>query len=244
MSLGLLRVHLRLARSGLGMAAGLAAAFLPVLIWPERLTGHPLHLHTVLRLVEEFLVLAVLPATVPLWADVEGRRPGLWRALPFRRAAVVLWRCGLPLAVYLLVALGMVALAVPRLAGPGGTPWGVGLRVVVVALPAAAWLGALAALVAVLVRVPVAGAGAAMAWWALEAVTQGDVTGSLYLFAGSGGLRAAGVDPGAVVEALALGQPLPPALVANRWALVGLAGLAALATAELYRRNERFLRQG
>ncbi|HEY8488633.1 MAG TPA: hypothetical protein VIL38_06120 [Thermaerobacter sp.] len=244
MSLGLLRVHLRLARSGLGIAAGVAAAFLPVLIWPERLAGHPLHWHTVLRLVEEFLVLAVLPATVPLWSDVEGRRPGLWRALPFSRATVVLWRCGVPLAVYVLVALGMVAVALFRLTGPGGTPWGAGLRVVALALPAAAWLGALAALVAVLVRVPVAGAGAAMAWWALEAVTQGDLTGPLYLFAGSGGLRAAGVDPGAVMEALALGRPLPPALVANRWALLALAGLATLVTAQLYRRNERFLRPG
>ena len=244
MSAGLVRLHLRLARPGLAVTAVLGLAFVPVLVWPERLIRHPLALHTLLRLVEEFLVLAVLPVTVSLWADVEGRRPGLWRALPFRRTVVVLERIGLALATYLLVALGMTTVAVLRLAPAGGAPWGTGLRAVGLALPAAAWLGALAALVAVLVRTPVAGAGAAVAWWALEAVTRGDLTGSLYLFAASGGLRAAGVDPAAIVEALALGQPLPPALVANRWALVGLAGLAALATAERYRRNERFLRQG
>lgn len=243
MSGGLLRLHLRLARPGLVATACLGLAFVPVLVWPERLIGHPLGLHTVLRLVEEFLVLVVLPVTVPLWSDVEGRRPVLWRALPFRRAVVVLCRFGLPLAAFALVATGMVGLAALRTAAPGGVSWQVGLRVVALALPAAAWLGALAALVSVLVRVPVAGAGAAMAWWALEAVTQGDVTGSLYLFAASGGLRGAGVDPGAILEALALGNPLPPAFLANRWELVGLACLAALATAELYRRNERFLRQ-
>lgn len=248
MSGGWLRAHLRLARAGLGMAVALAAAFWPVLLWPERLLGHPLHLYTLARILEEFLVLAVLPVAVPLWSDVEGLRPGWWRALPFRRGPTVAGRLLLPVAVYLVLAGTTVALALAG-SGKAGNPGTEALplpavvQVVVAAVPPALLLSALASAVAVAVRMPVAGAGAALAWWCLEMLTGGDLSGPLYLFATTHGLPALEVEPVQVLAALGVYAPYPASFLANRWAVAGLAGALLVLTHWLYRRDEAFLRR-
>ncbi|QIA26527.1 hypothetical protein DYI95_002325 [Thermaerobacter sp. PB12/4term] len=248
MSGGWLRAHLRLARAGLGMAVALAAAFWPVLLWPVRLLGHPLHLYTLARILEEFLVLAVLPVAVPLWSDVEGLRPGWWRALPFRRAPTVAGRLLLPVAVYLVLAGTIVALAFAGSAKAGTTgtetlPLPALVRVVVAAVPPALLLSGLASVVAVAVRMPVAGAGAALAWWCLEMLTGGDLSGPLYLFATTHGLPLLEVEPARIQAALRGDAPCPAAFLANRWALVGLTGALLVLTHWLYRRDEAFLRR-
>src|SRR5690606_25746004 len=85
-----LRLHLRLAREGLILAAGMGLLGALLIHRAEVVLGRPPFTHTLHRLAEEFLVLAALPVAVQLWSDVEGLRPALWRALPFFRGEVVL----------------------------------------------------------------------------------------------------------------------------------------------------------
>ncbi|HEY8394749.1 MAG TPA: hypothetical protein VIK92_08135 [Thermaerobacter sp.] len=215
-----MRVHLRLAREGLILAAvmGLLGALL--LHRAESIIGYPPWTHTLHRLAEEFLVLAVLPVAAQLWSDVEGRRPALWRALPFSRGEAVLLRLLLPVAVYAAVTVP-VLLDGRRLVVDPPAPVA---AMVLHGLPVAALLSGLTAVLAVLARMPVAGAAGALAWWAVESLTRGDLTGPLYLFAASGS------EPGTVH----LGM--------NRAVLGLLAAAAGCVTWAYFRQNERFLR--
>ena len=222
---GLIRVHLRLAREGLAAVAVLGLLSWAFLAQGERLLGHPVAPHTLLRLAEEFLVLGALPVAVPLWADVEGRRPALWRALPFHRGAVVALRLVLPVLVYVLVAAPVLLEGKGQVEAFGGSLDAVqALGMVLMGVPVAALLSAVTGAVAVASRAPLAGAAAGLAWWAVESITRGDLSGNLFLFAASEG-KVAG-----------------PGLVANRLALAGLAVVAAAAAWWGYRRDERFLR--
>lgn len=232
----LIRLHLRLARQGLAWSALLALGAGAALAWPEQILGHPPTARTLLRLAEEFLVLLVLPVAVALWSDVEGRRPGLWRALPFRRGAVTACRLVLPLAVYGLVTGGLVVAGGLRMPPPvGPLDPASGLRLVAAGLPVAAVLGAVAAAGAVLTRVPAAGAAVALAWWAVESMTGGDLTGMFFLFAASHGLPGGGAEPdGALSGAVAgIGNGSAVPLGAEEGGLIPAGGGTLLPPARL-----------
>jgi len=215
-----LRLHLRLAREGLILAAGMGLLGALLIHRAEVVLGRPPFTHTLHRLAEEFLVLAALPVAVQLWSDVEGLRPALWRALPFFRGEVVLLRLLLPVAVYAAVTIPVLVDGRRLVADPPAPV----AAMVIQGLPVAGLLAALTGLLAVVTRIPVAGAAGALAWWAVESLTRGDLTGALYLFAASG------LEPGTVN----LGM--------NRAALGLLAAAAGCVTWAYFRQDERFLR--
>lgn len=217
--------QLRLLKSSLPLALGVTVLAWVLLRYYQELTGNPVDLSQVQSVLEKYLVLGVVPASLALWSDLDGKRPGLFLTLPVSRLEMVVVRTLIPTLLWALLATLTLAYvdgfvlelgqdqALPML----GRSWLV-----------AVFLLSLTSFLSTMARSPVAGAGGVLLYWLLHYLLGPSKIGArFYLFQGSLTMQSAG-RPG-------------QELATNREVLIAASIIMALASWLLLRSTQRFL---
>lgn len=217
--------QLRLLKSSLPLALGVTVLAWVLLRYYQEITGSPVDPSQVQSVLEKYLALGVVPASLALWSDLDGKRPNLFLTLPVCRWEMVVVRILIPGALWVLLSTltlayvdyFVVQLGQEQALSMLGRSW-----------PVAVFLPSLASLLATAARSPVAGAGGVLLYWLLHYLLGPSKIGArFYLFQGSLTMQSAG-RPG-------------QELATNREILIAASIIMALASWLLLRSTQRFL---